>query len=219
MSSHRAIAVLASGGLDSAVLLAHSLKQFESVQPLYLQCGYVWERAELFWLKRFLKTLRHGRLKPLACLPLPIRDLYRSHWSVTGKNTPGAKATGQAVSLPGKNILLAAYGSLFCALHNISHLAIGPLKTNPFPDANRAFFNAMAQACSRGLDHKIRIYAPFLTHTKDEVMQLGRMLPLELTFSCLNPKGYRHCGVCNKCAERQQAWRDSRRIARTQYAS
>jgi 7-cyano-7-deazaguanine synthase len=31
-------------------------------------------------------------------------------------------------------------------------------------------------------------------------------LPLELTFSCIRPAGERHCGSCNKCAERRQAF-------------
>jgi 7-cyano-7-deazaguanine synthase len=38
------------------------------------------------------------------------------------------------------------------------------------------------------------------------VMQLGRDVPLELTFSCLAPVAGRHCGRCNKCAERAAAF-------------
>ena len=34
----------------------------------------------------------------------------------------------------------------------------------------------------------------------------GKKLPLEFTFSCLNPKGYEHCGECNKCVERKKAF-------------
>jgi 7-cyano-7-deazaguanine synthase len=37
-------------------------------------------------------------------------------------------------------------------------------------------------------------------------MNLGRDLPLELTFSCLAPHSGLHCGRCNKCAERQRAF-------------
>jgi len=35
---------------------------------------------------------------------------------------------------------------------------------------------------------------------------MGKRLPLEATFSCLNPKGYDHCGECNKCTERKKAF-------------
>ena len=37
-------------------------------------------------------------------------------------------------------------------------------------------------------------------------MELGRGVPLELTFSCFAPSGDRHCGRCNKCAERKGAF-------------
>ena len=35
---------------------------------------------------------------------------------------------------------------------------------------------------------------------------MGQRMPLEFTFSCLNPKGYDHCGECNKCVERKKAF-------------
>jgi len=38
-------------------------------------------------------------------------------------------------------------------------------------------------------------------------MQLGRNYPLGLTFSCIAPVKGLHCGHCNKCAERQAAFR------------
>jgi 7-cyano-7-deazaguanine synthase len=37
-------------------------------------------------------------------------------------------------------------------------------------------------------------------------MELGRDYPLELTFSCINPKGALHCGRCNKCHERREGF-------------
>ena len=41
---------------------------------------------------------------------------------------------------------------------------------------------------------------------KEEVILKGKTLPLEFTFSCINPKGYEHCGDCNKCLERKKAF-------------
>ena len=43
-------------------------------------------------------------------------------------------------------------------------------------------------------------------YKKEEVIMMGRKLPLEFTFSCINPKGYEHCGDCNKCVERKKAF-------------
>jgi 7-cyano-7-deazaguanine synthase len=49
-------------------------------------------------------------------------------------------------------------------------------------------------------------------------MRLGRDLPLELTFSCIRPVRDQHCGDCNKCAERQLAFRNAGLADRTPYA-
>jgi 7-cyano-7-deazaguanine synthase len=49
-------------------------------------------------------------------------------------------------------------------------------------------------------------------------MELGRDCPLELTFSCIAPVDDLHCGVCNKCAERQTAFRLVNRRDLTRYA-
>jgi 7-cyano-7-deazaguanine synthase len=40
-----------------------------------------------------------------------------------------------------------------------------------------------------------------------------------LTFSCLAPQGRRHCGRCNKCAERKRAFRQAGIPDPTKYAS
>ncbi|HEY5599987.1 MAG TPA: 7-cyano-7-deazaguanine synthase, partial [Candidatus Manganitrophaceae bacterium] len=50
-------------------------------------------------------------------------------------------------------------------------------------------------------------------------LERGRGLPLELTFSCIAPKGRLHCGRCNKCAERIRAFRSSGFSDPTRYGS
>lgn len=224
MSQDSKVAVLASGGLDSAILIDVLLKKNKIVQPIYIRNGHIWEEAELLWLKCFLKAIRNRRLKPLVTLSLSTQDLYRTHWSLTGKKVPGAHAHDKKVYLPGKNILLIAKASVFCALKDIHILALGPLKTNPFPDARPSFFKAIGRVCSQGLGENLQILTPFLHRSKKEVMGLGKNLSLELTFSCLapvrarSPRPYTHCGRCNKCRERKTAFRQARLIDRTAYA-
>ena len=212
------IAVLASGGLDSVILIDHLSKTFKSIHPLYIRNGHHWETAELFWLKRFLKTVSNRNVKPLAILDLTTRDLYRNHWSLTGKKVPGAKSDDRNVYLPGKNLLLISKAAVFCAIRKIPNLALGPLKSNPFSDARPEFFKATEKALEKGLGFSIKIHVPFLKCSKTQVMSLGRDLPLHLTFSCLSPKKMAHCGRCNKCAERKKAFRLARMVDRTRYA-
>ncbi len=51
------VAVLASGGLDSAILVAELLRQDRLVHPIYLRFGLAWEPTEEAHLRRFLDTL------------------------------------------------------------------------------------------------------------------------------------------------------------------
>ena len=56
---------------------------------------------------------------------------------------------------------------------------------------------------------RVRVLRPYARLHKGEVMQRGRGLPLELTYSCIRPVRGRHCGRCNKCAERQRAFAEA----------
>ena len=78
---------------------------------------------------------------------------------------------------------------------------------NPFPDATAAFFERFEAMVDEAVGGDVQIARPFERYTKSQVMQLGRHLPLELTFSCLSPINGLHCGQCNKCAERKAAFR------------
>jgi len=211
--------VLVSGGLDSCVLLRESLRRYGSVQPLYVQAGLRWETIERRALGGFLRGLRHpSGLRPVVSIQVPMSDLYRGHWSRTGRDAPGYDDGDASVYIPGRNISLFAKAATFCAFEGIPVLVSGILSANPFPDGSPAFLRAMQQVLSRGLGRRILIRTPFRNMTKDQVVRLGRDLPLHLTFSCINPRRGRHCGDCCKCKERIDAFRLAEVPDRTFYA-
>src|SRR5947209_1261801 len=61
----RALAVLISGGLDSAVLLGTALDDDVAVQPIYIRCGLAWEAVERESLDRLLAAIAGPSLRPL----------------------------------------------------------------------------------------------------------------------------------------------------------
>ncbi len=210
--------VLVSGGLDSAVLLTRLLKQGERVLPLYLHHGLRWEAAERYWLRRLLRAVRFPALSALLAAELPLRALYGAHWSLTGRGVPGARSADAAVYLPGRNLLLLSYAGVLCAQRGISTIALGTLKGNPFGDATPQFFRQMASCLTQALGRSIRIRTPLARFSKFDLIRTTRGVPWGLTFSCLNPQGRRHCGRCNKCAERRRAFRAARVSDPTDYA-
>jgi 7-cyano-7-deazaguanine synthase len=202
------VAVLLSGGLDSAVLVAQEA-QSADVLPVYVSAGLWWERDELALVQQLLASSSfRSRVEPLARLSVDVTDIYPSaHWAVTGA-PPAYDTPDEDVYLPGRNVLLLAKAGVLCAVRGIPRLAIGPLAGNPFPDATPAFFASMARTLSAGLAHDLAIAAPFAAMHKEDVIRLGHALgvPFDLTMSCMKPAGRRHCGLCSKCRERRDAF-------------
>ncbi|HEV3256941.1 MAG TPA: 7-cyano-7-deazaguanine synthase [Gemmataceae bacterium] len=213
-----ALAVLISGGLDSAILLGESLRSHEAVHPLYVRTGLSWEGVELGHLRQFLEAVRCPALQPLQVLELPVADLYGSHWSITGRGVPDEHSPDDGVFLPGRNVLLLSKALLWCHLHGVPAVALAVLDSNPFPDATPAFFAAYQEAVNLAVGGGVRVWRPYSGLSKTEVLRRGRGLPLGLTFSCIHPVAGRHCGHCNKCAERRRAFAAAALADGTAYA-
>jgi 7-cyano-7-deazaguanine synthase len=205
----RAAAVLISGGIDSAVLCVDLLHEFSPVIPLYVQFGLRWENVELASLRRFLDEVKLAGLETPVVLDEPIADVYGLHWSTNGRNIPGSNTADEAVYLPGRNLLLTVKAAVWCRLRGINTLALGCLGSNPFPDSTPAFFEDLEGLLNQAMGGTLRLIRPFDRLHKTDVILRGKHLPLHLTFSCINPIDGRHCGKCNKCAERQNGFRDA----------
>ena len=200
-----------SGGLDSAVLAAQEARSYV-VHPVYVAAGLAWEEGEQSVIKTLLgrAPFVNGphRVLPLTRLDFTMRDVYpATHWALKGV-PPAYDTPDEDVYLHGRNIALLSKAAVFAASRRISRVVVSPLAGNPFPDATAEFFAAMSHALSLGLAAPLAIAAPFAHLHKEDVVKLGADLgvPLELTLSCMNPSGMRHCGLCSKCRERRDAF-------------
>jgi len=193
-------------------LAAHEA-QTARVLPVYVSVGLAWEGAEMAMAEQLLRApVFANRAEPLARVDFTMRDVYPpSHWAIRGV-PPAYDTPDQDVYLSGRNLVLLTKAGVVAARRGAHRIALGPLAGNPFPDARPAFFSAMADALSLGLDHAIEIATPFLEWDKAAVIARGVELavPLALTLSCMSPPitdGLpRHCGLCSKCRERRDAF-------------
>jgi 7-cyano-7-deazaguanine synthase len=215
----RSVGLLLSGGVDSAILLDQLLARGSRVVPFYVRTGCVWEECELTAVGRFLTAVAQENLAELVQLDMPLGDLYSDHWSITGENVPDETTSDEAVFLPGRNPLLLIKPVLWCQMHGIGQLAIGTLENNPFGDATPEFFAQFEEMIRRATSDDVQVVRLFQQLSKQRVMELGRHLPLALTFSCLSPRDGLHCGECNKCAERRAGFRRVGMNDRTRYAA
>jgi 7-cyano-7-deazaguanine synthase len=217
--------LLLSGGIDSAVLLDQLLARGWQVVPFYVRTGCAWQVSELDAARRFLAKLeqrasRASRAcRDLVVLDMPIDDLYGDHWSLSGADVPDDHTPDEAVYLPGHNPLLLLKPAVWCRMHGVGHLTLATLSNNPFSDATPEFFARFEEMLHEAMSGRVEIARPFEQLTKNQVLEMGRHLPLELTFSCLAPVDGLHCGHCNKCAERRRAFLEVGMNDPTEYAA
>lgn len=209
-------AVLFSGGLDSAVLVAGAARR-GPVLPLYVSVGFAWEAEERAMAARlFAAPPFAGAIDPPVDLRFDMRDVFPpTHWAVRGV-PPAFDTPDEDVYLDGRNVILISKAAVYMAAARGTAarrvtLLLGTLAGNPFPDATPAFFAAMARALSLGLNSSIDIEAPFAALRKADVIKHGIELgvPLQLTLSCMQPKDGLHCGRCSKCRERRDGFREA----------
>jgi 7-cyano-7-deazaguanine synthase len=218
MKKRNSVIALVSGGVESLCMVSRLLQAGNTVQPVYVRCGFLWEPDEQAWLSHWLFRIRHPRLKRIEHLDAPMKPVYGDHWSFSGNGTPGARAPDSRMYLPGRNVLLLGQAAVYGAQRGYPAVAIGTLAGNPFGDATPGFFRRFAGVLRSALAAPVRILTPVRQSTKSQLLRLYEALPLHLTFSCVRPASLRHCGRCNKCAERRRAFRQARIHDRTDYA-
>lgn len=204
-ASGRRVVALVSGGVDSAALVEHYLESGLEVHPLYVRCGFVWESAELHWLRRLLRERAGPRLRSLVVMDARDQCRWGRHWSVSGRGAPSKDASWDSVHLPGRNYLLWGCAASLCARVGAGRAAIGSLCGNPFADAAPAFRRAAASLLAQSFGIKLVLEAPLWRRSKSDLSRLWPRLKRAHSFSCLKPRGLVPCGRCSKCAESRGA--------------
>ena len=217
--SRSPVAVLVSGGPDSAILVGELAAISPRVVPIFVRFGMFWEKAEEQALRSFLLALEAPSVEALKVFDMPLDAVYGRHWSTTGDGVPDADSADAAVYLPGRNLLLVAQASIWCHLQQVPVMALGLLKGNPFPDSSDAFFASCETTINTAIEGQLHIVRPYSELTKTAVLQRGKSMPLGLTWSCMRPANGLHCGQCNKCAERQKAFTRAGLADPTSYAN
>lgn len=201
-------AALASGGLDSAALIAH-LGAVGAVQPIYIRAGLAWEDEEFSALGAVCAALAGGGVPVRGPAELSAGGgIYEGHWSAAG-GAPDYGAPDEDVFIPARNLVLIGLAAAWCAVRGIDHVAIGTLAGNPFADAGPGFLERYAALISEAVGRPMTVTAPFSRMSKAQLIARYGHLPFHLTLTCMAPRDGIHCGACNKCRERHEAFREA----------
>jgi len=191
------IVVLASGGVDSSLMMLLLKKDGHKILPLFIDYGQLAREKE--WVS--CQDLCHF----LGLEP------FRMDISGFGKSIPsGITDSGLNIEknafLPTRNLLFLTLGAAYAHVKSANVIAIGILSNPIFPDQTTDFIRAAQNSISTALGTNTIILAPLISLDKRDTLKLARKygLPLDLTSSC-HSSSKEPCGHCVSCKERLAA--------------
>ena len=213
--------VLLSGGLDSCVVAALGKRYGWDLHALSVLYG---QRHEVE--TTIAKLIARDLELPLTEISIPLKAISESSLlgtSPIATRTPEELRQDKKLNpacVPGRNTVLISLAVAYAEQHDLGRIFIGATAEDHagFPDCRLAYFEAWSQLGTLALGRPLKVTAPFVLARKSEVVEIGVRLeaPLEKTISCYQPEeldwnGHRylrhgHCGRCDACIVRRDAW-------------
>jgi 7-cyano-7-deazaguanine synthase len=212
------VAVLLGGGVESTALVRRFLAEERPVVPVHIHCGLIWDDCESKYTSRFCAANAGPLLAPLVEIRVPLGDLLRGHWAVSGVNVPRAGDPSSDLEIPLRNLTLLSFAFHTVESPDVSALALGTTAENCYRDGSRAYFDKCEELLSLEAGRAVEVLTPLIGMTKTDVIRSADSATLALSFSCVDPSHDLHCGQCIKCGRRQDAFRKAGVADPTAYA-
>ena len=204
--AHAAVMLL-SGGMDSGVLLAWARKRY-NIACMSFDYGSKHASRELAMAKALAERYTAVWLK----IDLPCMNaLFSSALLSSGVAIPeGSYSEDNMLStvIPFRNGIMLSIAIGFAENHKIDTVLIAAhAGDHPvYPDCRKDFVEAMSKAAALGTYQGVRVLAPFVSLSKQEIAAIGRGLGFDfsMTWSCYKGEDI-HCGRCATCNERKAA--------------
>lgn len=211
----KAISVF-SGGLDCTVATSVFDKEYEihaitfnygqkavtqEIKASRIICekmGWTHEVIDLPWLSKIsTSSLNTEEDIPEVSID-DLDDLKRS------------SETASSVWVPARNMVFTSIAVSYAESVGAEKIIVGwdAEEAATFPDNSKEFLNKFNELIDVGSPDNIKIEAPAIDLTKEEIVKLGVEVgaPMEISYSCYKG-GKKHCGVCESCMRRKRAFR------------
>lgn len=217
--SKRAV-VLLSGGLDSAVTLAHAIDAGYDCAALSFRYG----QRHWIELKAAGSIARHYRLDDHRIAEIDLRLFGQSALTdeidvPKGRSSDDMTAEIPVTYVPARNIIFLSFALAFAESAQRPNIFIGvnALDYSGYPDCRPAFIEAYAEMARLGLktgveNRPVSFHTPLIEWSKADIVRRGAELevPFELTHSCYDPSPYgAHCGQCDSCLLRKKGFHEA----------
>lgn len=191
------VVVLASGGVDSSVIMTLLKKDNHSVLPLFIDYGQLASENE--WASH--KTI----CSFLGVEPCRI-DISGFGKIIHSGITDEKLDIEKQAFLPARNLLFLTIGAAYAYAQDSSAVAIGILANPIFPDQTLDFIKEAEKSISIALGSDIKVLTPLISLDKRDTLNLANKynLPLDKMSYC-HGKNEKPCGVCISCRERVAA--------------
>ena len=225
------ILVLASGGLDSTVLLHKAVKEVGAENVVAMNTFYGQKHAKEMeyakWQCEHLGVELHNvDLSQIfsfnkdcsALLAGSKMDIVHKDYATQLEDLKKAgKAPTVTAYVPYRNGLFLSYASAVAIQLNCDKIYYGAhaddAAGSAYPDCTPEFIEAQAKAIEEGSGHKVMMEAPWWNLNKSGVVAEGLRLGMtheefEHTWSCYEG-GVEPCGTCGTCIDRRKAFEDN----------
>lgn len=183
----RSVLVLLSGGVDSVVLAADAASRNILTGCVYVEYGQPAQYHEQRAAERYAIEFD---------VPLYYYTCAIETWQLaTGTGMAGPRVVA------GRNGILMALATQAAVLNGASEVWYGATAEDQrdYPDCRQDFIASMSDAMWGA--YMVRVYAPFISLTREGVIDLANELSLDLShaWSCYEPRNGEPCGTCNGC--------------------
>jgi 7-cyano-7-deazaguanine synthase len=204
--------VIASGGMDSSVLVYHLRKAGDDVAVVSFDYGQRHGARELAAARRLYAEelgMRHDIIRMTEIGALLSGDSALVTAEVEVPEGHYESESMKATVVPNRNMIMLAIARGIAGARKMNRVAYAAHAGDHaiYPDCRPDFFEALSKACSMADWSGVTLCAPFIAMSKADICGLGGELdvPFEETWSCYKG-GELHCGKCGTCTERREAF-------------
>ena len=216
--------ILLSGGMDSCLVAAMAKRNGLRVTALCVSYGQRC-KAEVAASQAIAAYLGI----PWELTSVPLQEIVTSAlhtrapmFTRTLEELRADKCMSPAF-VPNRNMVLLSLAIAYAQTHDLNSVLVGACLEDAagFPDCRPEFFGAI-QTAARVVtgNEKFKIITPVIWMEKAEIVRLSKNFnaPLELSVSCYQPVGDNHCGRCDACLLRRDAFKAAGVTDPTPYA-
>jgi 7-cyano-7-deazaguanine synthase len=217
--------IVFSGGLDSVCTAIHLQSKFE----LYAITFSYGQKAnqEIIMAKRFAKALQ---LKEHKIVNIDfMKELYGKTNVLTNSKMKIPSKFDYSIVVPLRNAIFLSIASAWAFTKNAQLIVYGAhIGDQKYPDCRPSFSRLIEKAFNmgeidgirQGLRKKIKVWTPFIAGlSKSELVRIGyKRIRNEIfkTWSCYDNVKI-HCGKCESCNNRKEAFLKARINDKTRY--